>query len=57
MTVHVGELVSEVTVEPEPAPGRMAPGSAPWDAEVRHAALLERTARDACRTRAEDGDG
>jgi hypothetical protein len=54
MTVHVGEVVSEVVAEPGPAPatGTVATGEDPE--RVRE--LLARLRRDALRTRAEGFD-
>jgi hypothetical protein len=52
MTVHVEELTSDVTSEPEPAGGAMA-GPTSWQLEENLRALRARLARDAERTRAE----
>ena len=56
MTVHVGEITSEVSV---PAPDRDAaalPGADEWEERARLDAMLERVARDRYRTSTGYGD-
>lgn len=57
MSVHVGEMTSEVIAEPEteaPAEGLTSGWS--WAEEDRHRALEQRLAMDRARTRAEGFD-
>lgn len=56
MTVHIDEMVSEVTAEPEPR--ATAPGAAmmEWEEQERWRAARERIARDRLRIQAEDYD-
>ncbi len=50
MTVHIGQITSEVRSSASVHPGRAADTSSPWDERVRVAAMLERVARDRRRT-------
>ena len=59
MTIHVGEVTSDVVPVPEPGRGDEAEGATeerPWDALVRFRALRERARADAMRTAAEAFD-
>jgi hypothetical protein len=60
VTVHVGEMTSEVVVEPEPDSGATGEagqaGGWTWADEDRFRALQERTYIDRARTRAEGFD-
>ena len=53
MTVHVGELTSEVVAVGEP-PAR-TPEVSVWEERHRIRAALDRIHRDRCRTATEDG--
>ena len=52
MTVHIGEVTSEVRTPAPAPPEAMAAGggSNPWEERVRIAGLLDRLAGDRCRT-------
>jgi len=56
MTVHIDEMVSEVTAEPEPR--ATAPGAVmmEWEEQERWRAARERMTRDRLRIQAEDYD-
>lgn len=58
MSVHVGEVTSEVVVEPEPAAGETEgqAGGWTWADEDRFRALQERLDIDHARTRARGFD-
>lgn len=49
MTVHVDELVSDVQVEPDPAPQKGGEET-PWNERERLRGILARLRRDALRT-------
>ena len=51
MTVHIGQITSEVRSTAPVQPGRAADKEAsPWDERIQVAAMLERVARDRRRT-------
>jgi hypothetical protein len=56
MTTHVDELTSDVSVEPEPAPGSAAGPAPDWEAQARLREQLCRLKEDAWRTAAEGFD-
>lgn len=53
MTVHVGELTSEVVAVGEP-PATGTPEVSAWEERERLRAALERIQRDRCRTATEE---
>jgi hypothetical protein len=55
MTVHVGEITSEVTAARSPGAAD-ATGGDEWEERVRLAALMEQEARDRARTATGYGD-
>ncbi len=57
MTVHIGEISTEVGVDNEAAPAAAAPAAAePWQREAEFRAVQQRLAREAWRTAAEGFD-
>jgi hypothetical protein len=56
MTVHVGEITSEVSVGADEAAEDATGGADEWEERVRTAAVLERIERDRSRTTTGYGD-
>jgi hypothetical protein len=56
MPVHIDEMVSEVTAEPEPRATAAGAVTVKWEEQERWRAARERMARDRCRLQAEDYD-
>ena len=57
MTVHVGDLSTDVSVAPEPSQGSAGPvEGGGWGQQDRTRDLLDRAVVDRARTRAEDFD-